>query len=647
MSSNSNNNNAIVSGKSEEDLEFQKFKFLADTKTQVIALNKDLVSLNAIVSSLCKEGSKPSIASSADTLRFDSMRARSKPQLAIFGPNSSGKSLLCSVLTNIIINDEYGENLMEVSPSREGHTSGIPLCIRYSEKCEIQVFKTLRDVEPSMTIPFEYKVMDFDVSSIEKALSKLLKRPEKVTEEWASQVVVFTYPCELLHYFDLWDLPGTSSEDDGIIQKNISYFLKEMKPTVLFVYSNPAFSNAEVESLKYLDQNSITPFFVRSKLDYDGVLAAQKRNKMVNPFSFYLNFLKEETFTMLSKISSFQRLQVSRERFACIGCRDYCITLGTPESKIPGQSEYARLEYSKLLIQEFKSLLDTFAYRSGIEQISDDIEVIRQCVISLQTIMLSKDDEKTIKERAQDEKDKIETFFKDFEPALIDLSWTFFQYVAGKLEDLKTENLLKEHVDRVLGSQEFKAAEEKNKKKVFYFKFSMEIIDFIRSLQGAFTGKFKKYFDEFQGLSACSGSKLRIFESFVKIIEDKLNFLKNGSFFQEVISTIIGYISQVVPAKILDFISKLFGTEDWMENGRSMIQSFISAIGKEKVVDQELFKEYLYNPLFEELDRSRDLEIAIRGATTSSISQIQTMIQQIDGKLTKISGEILKKKEEK
>jgi len=179
--------------------------------------------------------------------------------IAVAGPNSSGKSTL--------MNHLLGGHVM---PTGAGHVTARICQISYAQQSESKItFSRLKRIGNSDSYALVKRKKQSDISlagattrQLAAILKPLLSRDNKLDENekeaWANTIVQVHYPFPLVQPgFDLYDLPGSSATDDAVYQNLIKIFLDTLKPMVMFVYANPAISDAELPFLRLLNERKL------------------------------------------------------------------------------------------------------------------------------------------------------------------------------------------------------------------------------------------------------------------------------------------------------------------------------------------------------------------------------------------------------
>jgi tRNA A-37 threonylcarbamoyl transferase component Bud32 len=221
-----------------------------------------------------------------DILQIQSLNKQlpvDKVQLALVGGNASGKT---SLIHHLLESEPF-------LPSDVGPVSARIIRLKYADSIDacLYVYPSLKDQhkEPGVQISLSeyFAGSEPDWNGVKDSIKPHVQRPnpeeiEKTSKEfaeWAKYFVEIRIPSNFLKLgIDLYDTPGLLYSDPPVLKQNLYNLVKEIIPTLVFMYENPSVNNdtkdcflALKEALgKQLDDTSI--FFLNTKVDIGTII---------------------------------------------------------------------------------------------------------------------------------------------------------------------------------------------------------------------------------------------------------------------------------------------------------------------------------------------------------------------------------------
>ena len=206
---------------------------------------------------------------------FDGINLSQRLALVIFGTNSCGK-------TSFI---QWFLSIGDILPAGIGSVTARIVQFSYAsgDQARFCVYRTIKKDQ----IESEEDLSSFfvdptkpDWNAIARTLSPHIQRPDGLEEnstefqKWAERLVEVRLPSKVLQWgIDVYDTPGFLSENrEEALSKNIHELVKNIQPTLLFLYDNAAINQTErncfLAMKNALDSLERVPiFFLATKAD--------------------------------------------------------------------------------------------------------------------------------------------------------------------------------------------------------------------------------------------------------------------------------------------------------------------------------------------------------------------------------------------
>ncbi|CAF0922632.1 unnamed protein product [Didymodactylos carnosus] len=296
------------------------------------------------------------LASSADAIAssdfefLENSLAFDNVQLAVCGPNSSGKTSFLQIFLKI----------GDILPTKVGPVSARIVKLTYApaEGACLLVYQTIKAGLSSEEQAKEHiSLADFfqrqqkvDWTGVRKAINKHVARPADLTEEqfsdWVRNFVEIRIPSPTLELgIDAYDTPGFLFYDKPTVKENLHELVKLVRPTLIFMYENSAVAGDAHEcflALKTALGNLEHPhiFFLNTKQDImtlfsDAGISATQQD-LFNPtkFSEILPREREKRFRLLLNVPAMTNELHSATSAKECDCFDIC-SKAMPGSVLP------------------------------------------------------------------------------------------------------------------------------------------------------------------------------------------------------------------------------------------------------------------------------------------------------------------------
>ena len=285
------------------------------------SVNKFLMSRQSLIEKLQIEDLKDlshELAPLIDAINVEALNRQvtsDKVQLVLCGENSSGKTSFIHLLLGI----------GDILPADVGPVTARTIKLTYAkaeEACVLvyQSFEASYTSSPIAQIDlskfFVSKENDesaeLDWGAIGDCLSKHVQRPSGMDiksqefSDWAKHFIELRLPSQRLKLgIDVYDTAGFRIRDAQVLKDNLFALVRQLKPTIVFLYDNPSGTDETHEcflelkkTLKHLEPSNI--FFLNTKVDV-AYMNGMKKTKTKQQFLDLLARERTHRYNLLLK----------------------------------------------------------------------------------------------------------------------------------------------------------------------------------------------------------------------------------------------------------------------------------------------------------------------------------------------------------